>query len=87
MRNLYQQTLKTFFYSHLIQQRDSLGMTQVQMAQRLSMEERSYVSLEHGKSCCSGLTLARFLIYCCYDPAAYLSELRAAFEQHDSISV
>ena len=87
MRNLYHETLKTFFYSHLILQRDSLGMTQVQMARRLSMEERSYVSLEHGKTCCSGLTLAIYLIYCCDDPASYLSELRAAFEQNDCIPV
>ena len=45
------------------------------------LDERSYAELDHGKSSCSGLTLARYLIYCCADPIAFLEKLRIAFEQ------
>lgn len=55
--------------------------TQSQMASLLIMDERSYVDLDHGKSCCSALTLALFLIYCCNDPVSFLNGLREAFEK------
>ena len=51
------------------------------MAKLLAMDERSYVYLDHGKTGCSSLTLVRFLIYCCDDPALFLSDLKVAFEQ------
>ena len=54
------------------------------MAHRLAMGSRSYVDLDHGKSGCSGLTLARFLIYVCKDPLSFLEELRHAFDKRDS---
>ena len=50
------------------------------MAECLMMDERSYIELDHGKSCCSALTLALFLIYCCEDPLIFLHELRSIFE-------
>jgi len=56
-------------------------LTQAQMAGLLAMEERSYIDLDHGKTGCSGLTLVRFLIYCCDNPSIFLEELRVAFEQ------
>lgn len=48
------------------------------------MEDRSYIDLDHGKSCCSALTLALFLIYLCEDPMLFLNKLRKAFEAEDS---
>lgn len=47
------------------------------------MASRTYVDLDHGKTCCSGLTLALFLIYTCPDPMKFLEELRYALEESD----
>jgi len=44
------------------------------------MDERSYIDLDHEKTCCSAITLALFLVYICADVDAFLKELRCAFE-------
>ena len=81
MRTQYSLILKRCFYEQLIRTRQERRLTQAQMARILVMDERSYAEFDHGKSSCSGLTLARYLIYCCADPIAFLEKLRIAFEQ------
>ena len=83
MRNRYVKVLKTFFHNKLFCTRETLGITQEEMAHRLAMASRTYVDLDHGKTCCSALTLALFLIYVCADPVVFLEELRNAFETSD----
>ena len=80
MRKQYIQVLKTFFNQKLFHSRVALGITQEEMAERLAMACRTYVYLDHGKTCCSALTLALYLIYICEDPLKFLEELRYAFE-------
>ena len=80
MRKHYMKVLKSFFHDKLFYTRAALGITQEEMAHRLSMAARTYVDLDHGKTSCSALTLALFLIYVCADPLAFLEELRDAFE-------
>ena len=60
--------------------RSRLNLTQSEMAEKLVMDERSYIDLEHGKSCCSAVTLALFLIYVCDDIVSFLGDLRIAFD-------
>lgn len=84
MRKQYTQVLKTYFHQRLFRSRADLGITQEEMAHRLLMASRTYVDLDHGKTCCSALTLALFLIYICTDPLEFLEELRDAFEREDS---
>ena len=83
MRKQYARVFKTFFYQRLLRSRMELGMTQEEMACRLAMASRTYVDLDHGKTGCSALTLALYLIYICTDPMAFLEELRDAFEKQD----
>ena len=83
MRKQYTQILKAHFYQKLFRCRVELDITQEEMACRLSMANRTYVDLEHGKTGCSALTLALFLIYICTDPIEFLEELRDAFENED----
>ena len=83
MRKRNEQILKQFFYEQLIQTRYEKRMTQTQMAGRLSMDPRSYVELDQGKSSCSALTLALFLIYVCKDSDTFLEKLRIALEGDD----
>ena len=80
MRKAYHAILKTFFHQYLLHTRAALGLTQSQMAERLAMDDRSYIELDHGKSCCSAITLALFLIYVCHDAADFLEGLRNALE-------
>lgn len=80
MRKTYHTILKHHFHSTLVRTRMDLGLTQAEMAERLSMDDRSFIDLDHGKSCCSAITLALFLIYVCPDIEEFLEELRHAFE-------
>ena len=80
MRNVLLDILKSYSHKAILQARSQLSLTQAQMADRLSMDTRSYVYLEHGETCCSALTLALFLIYCCPNPVKFLKELRTALQ-------
>lgn len=80
MRSHYTSIFKAFFHEKLLRRRVELDITQEEMADRLVMAGRTYVDLDHGKTGCSALTLALFLIYICADPLAFLEELRNAFE-------
>lgn len=84
MRKRYTKILKTIFHKSLSHQRTALGMSQEEMAHSLAMASRTYVDLDHGKTCCSGLTLALFLIYICPDPMKFLEELQYALEESDN---
>ena len=85
MRNLYLTALKECFNKELIHCERRSRSTHAEMARILAMDVRSYADLDHGKSCCSNLTLARYLVYCCDDPKVFLDALEAAFEQVDAI--
>ena len=84
MRKHYIKVLKSFFHDKLFYTREAMGISQEEMAHRLVMAARTYVDLDHGKTSCSALTLALFLIYVCTDPTAFLEELRDAFEATDN---
>lgn len=81
MRKTYHFVLKHHFHDNLLHTRDRLGLTQAAMAERLAMDDRSYIDLDHGKTCCSATTLALFLIYVCDDAGQFLDALRQAFEE------
>lgn len=81
MRNRIQSVLKNYFCSCLILNRKSLGISQEEMAHRLSMATRSYIDLEHGDTCCSAVTLVLYLIYICPEPTTFLDELLCAVER------
>lgn len=81
MRSYYADIFKQYFYHHLIQTRTDMHLTQPQMADLLQITVRNYINLDHGKNSCSGLTLSRYLIYCCPDPAAFLDGLCTAYEK------
>ena len=84
MRKHYTRILKTVFHQELFRRRVDLEITQEEMAHRLAMASRTYIDLDHGKTCCSALTLALFLIYICADPLEFLVKLRNAFENNNS---
>ena len=83
MRENYSKAFKSFFNQNLISTRKALGLTQEDMADILAMAARTYVDLDHGKTSCSGLTLALYLAKVCEDPMKFLEEFRALITMCD----
>ena len=81
MRNTYRILIGKYFCQTVFTYRIQQDMTQVEMAERLCMDERSYIDLEHGKNGCSVVTLMLFLLYECSDADNFLRELRDIFEE------
>lgn len=80
MRKYYYKILKDYFHAQLITTRTASGLTQSQMAELLAMDDRSYIDLDHGKTCCSAITIMCFLLYVCAAPLEFLEGLHEAFE-------
>ena len=80
MRKVYHEQIKEQFHQALVETRMRNAMSQAQMAEKLAMDERSYVDLDHGKTCCSTVTLVLFLLYVCEDREAFLEELKRALD-------
>lgn len=80
MRKQYQKILRKVFNEELIHFRNDLSLTQEEMARLLSMDPRSYIELDHGKSGCSAVTLSLFLTVVIKDPDDFLNKLREEFE-------
>lgn len=80
MRKQYQAILRKVFNEELIHVRNDLSLTQEEMASLLSMDPRSYIELDHGKSGCSAVTLSLFLTVVAKEPEDFLSKLREEFE-------
>lgn len=89
MRKLLKKLFKSYFHKHLTQTRDELAWTQAKMADALAMAERSYIDLDHGKSCCSGATLALYLSYCCDDSQKlkFLQDFKDIYEKEAKIKL
>ena len=81
MRNTYRILIGKYFCQTAFEYRVQQDLTQAQMAERLSMDERSYIDLEHGKNGCSVVTLMLFLMYECQDVEDFLRELREVLEK------
>ena len=81
MKNEHINILKNLFSQEIRKIRTESCYTQEHMAECLMMTERSYFDLEKGISCCSGLTLALYLVYYCQDPVAFIDSLRTAFNK------
>lgn len=81
MRNFYKIQLKRIFREELLLSREVLKLTQVQMAARMKLAERSYAALESGESGCGSVTLVVFLLFICKEPTAFLARLRDAFQE------
>lgn len=87
MRTILKKLFKTYFHNHLIKTRSELAWTQEQMAEALAMAERSFIDLDHGKSCCSAQTLMLYLTYCCDDPMEFLKDFKAIYEKETRVII
>ena len=81
MRDIYYILIRKHFSRAISELREQQELTQAEMAERLCMDERSYVNLDHGKSCCGVVTLVLFLINECPNVEVFLRELRDIFDE------
>ena len=74
MRHIAEKTLKEDLRVLAIRERERMGLTQRQMAERLMMSESSYSDIETGKAMCGTLT-AVLLLAALEAPHLYLEGL------------
>lgn len=66
----------------MLKTRNELNLSQMEFAEGLCMDRRSYVDLEHGKNLCCSMTLLLFLVYYCKDPMGLLDQCKKIFDKH-----
>ncbi len=81
MRNTYHRLIREYFCRIIFEYRIQENLTQLQMAERLCMDERSYIDLEHGKNGCSMVTLVLYLVFECRDLEAFFLDLERLYQQ------
>lgn len=81
MRKVYTTVFKQCFRAYLLQTRNTLGLTQRQMSEKLNISERAYANLESGQSCCNTMTFIFFLLSCTDDYSELLEDLRKDFNE------
>lgn len=84
MKTQIYEAVKYYIRGELLITRNRLNICQEEMAHRLLMSTRAYVSLEGGKSCCSLITMLLFLSRCCADQQAFLEGLLAILDYDES---
>lgn len=72
--------LRSFMSNRFLTTRKRMHLSQAGMAERLLIDPRSYIDLEHGKSLCSTRVLILYLLQCDDNPANLLSDLRLEME-------
>lgn len=66
----------------MLNTRKELSLSQMEFAEKLNMDRRSYLELEHGNSLCCTITLLIYLVYYCKDPIELLRSCRGIFEKY-----
>ena len=75
--------LRTFMSADLFRTRKSLGLSQADMAELLSIDLLSYSDLEHGKNLCQTKTFLFYLFRCKEDRYEFLQEIEKALQKLD----
>ena len=81
IRDRYKRSLDNFFYEKLKEEDKRIKHTRTKMSEIFVMDERSYYDLIKGKSSCSALSLAIFLIYVSSNPVQFLTDLKETFDK------
>lgn len=74
--------LRRFFSDTMLFTRDELNLTQMEFAEELGIDRRSYIDIEHSKSFCCALTLLIYLCYFCKDPMVVINKCREIFDKY-----
>ena len=77
MKNTCKCALRTYMSQRLAETRREQNPSQAKFSERLMIDTRSYVDLEHGECLCCTLTFVLFLVFCCTDRDALLEDMKA----------
>lgn len=77
MKDVCKCALRDYMTECLLTTRSNENMTQAQFSEKLMMDTRSYISLEHGKYLCCTLTFIIFICFFCNDIDGLIKDLRA----------
>lgn len=66
----------------MLKTRNEMNLSQMAFAEKLHIDRRSYLDLEHGKSLCCSMTLLIFLAYYCKDSKKLLEECKEIFDKY-----
>ena len=73
--------LRSFMSADLFHTRKSMGLSQANMAEKLSIDLRSYADLEHGKNLCCTRVFIFYLLRCKKDQKKFLLEIEAILRE------
>ena len=76
MKNFCKCALRDYMTDRLLKTRKSEKLTQAKFSEKLMMDTRSYVALEHGESLCCTLTFIIYLCIYCKDVDRFVHDLR-----------
>lgn len=76
MKNYCKCAIKDYMSKYLLATRKYNNLTQDKFSEKLMIDTRSYVSLEHGESLCCTLTFIIFLCFHCKDVEGFVRDLR-----------
>lgn len=82
MRSYCKCELRECLSECMLKTRNELKLSQMEFAEKLHMDRRSYLDLEHGKNLCCSITLLVYLVYYCKDPLGLLKRCREIFEKY-----
>jgi len=80
MREYLNTLLKAEIHAQLVKTRMNLGLTLSEMAERLMMDVRSMIDLDHGKYSCSLLSFVLYLHCVCEHPAQLLFRISSLID-------
>lgn len=71
----YAEPLRAFLSADFYATRKAMDLTQLEMAEMLDIDLRSYSSLEHGDSLCSTRVFLRYILRCKQDRAQFIQKI------------
>ena len=77
MKNTGKCALRTYMSQRLAETRREQNLSQTKFSERLMIDTRSYVDLEHGECLCCTLIFVLFLMFCCKDRDMILEDMIA----------
>lgn len=77
MKNTCKCALRTYMSQRLAETRREQNLSQTKFSERLMIDTRSYVDLEHRECLCCTLTFVLFLMFCCKDRDMILEDMKA----------
>lgn len=82
--DIYTPALRAFMSSDFYITRKQLNLSQIQMAERLHIDPRSYAELEHGRNLCCTRVFVFYLFRCTQEREMFLRNIERMINELDA---